>query len=44
MNPGTTLIAYLQGKPEKRDELLATLREFVKPTARREAASSIIFT
>jgi quinol monooxygenase YgiN len=32
MNPGLTLIAILQGKPEKRDELLATLREFVKPT------------
>jgi quinol monooxygenase YgiN len=32
MNPGLTLIAFLQGKPEKRDELLATLREFVKPT------------
>jgi quinol monooxygenase YgiN len=32
MNPGLTLIAYLHGKPEKRDELFATLREFVKPT------------
>jgi quinol monooxygenase YgiN len=32
MNPGTTLIAYLQGKPDKRDELPATLREFVTPT------------
>jgi quinol monooxygenase YgiN len=32
MNPGLTLIAYLHGKPQKRDELLATLREFVKPT------------
>ena len=25
MNPGLTLIAILQGKPEKREELLATL-------------------
>jgi quinol monooxygenase YgiN len=32
MNPGLTLIAILQGKPDKRDELLATLRAFVKPT------------
>jgi quinol monooxygenase YgiN len=32
MNPGHTLIAFLQGKPEKRDELLAILRSFVKPT------------
>ena len=32
MNSGLTLIAILQGKPEKRDELLATLRAFVKPT------------
>lgn len=32
MNPGLTLIAILQGKPDKRDDLLATLREFVKPT------------
>ena len=36
MNPGLTLIAILQGKPEKRDELLATLREFVKPTRAEE--------
>lgn len=36
MNPGTTLIAYLKGKPEKRDELLATLRAFVKPTRAEE--------
>jgi quinol monooxygenase YgiN len=32
MNPGCTLIAILKGKPEKRDELLAVLRGFVKPT------------
>jgi len=32
MNPGCTLIAYLHGKPEKRAELLAVLREFVAPT------------
>ena len=32
MNPGLTLIAYLHGKPEKREELFATLREFVEPT------------
>ena len=32
MNPGCTLIAYLKGKPEKRAELLAILRDFVKPT------------
>jgi quinol monooxygenase YgiN len=32
MNPGLTLNAYLHGKPEKRDELFATLRGFVKPT------------
>jgi len=32
MNPGLTLIAILQGKPDKRDELMATLRAFVKPT------------
>lgn len=36
MNPGLTLIAILQGKPEKRDDLLATLREFVKPTRAEE--------
>jgi quinol monooxygenase YgiN len=36
MNPGLTLIAILQGKPEKREELLATLREFVKPTRAEE--------
>jgi quinol monooxygenase YgiN len=32
MNPGCTLIAFLKGKPEKRDELLAVLRGFVDPT------------
>ena len=32
MNPGLTLIAYLHGKPEKREELFATLREFVEST------------
>ena len=32
MNPGCTLIAFLKGKPEKRDELLSVLRAFVKPT------------
>jgi quinol monooxygenase YgiN len=36
MNPGLTLIAILHGKPEKRDDLLATLREFVKPTRAEE--------
>ena len=36
MNPGLTLIAILQGRPEKRDELIATLREFVKPTRKEE--------
>jgi quinol monooxygenase YgiN len=36
MNPGVTLIAFLQGKPEKRDELLTALREFVKPTRAEE--------
>jgi hypothetical protein len=35
MNPGLTLIAILHGKPEKRDDLLATQREFVKPTRGR---------
>ena len=32
MNPGCTLVAFLKGKPEKRHELLAALRAFVKPT------------
>ena len=32
MKPGCTLIAFLQGKPEKRTELIAVLREFVAPT------------
>jgi quinol monooxygenase YgiN len=32
MNPGCTLIAFLTGKPEKRQELLAVLRGFVNPT------------
>jgi len=32
MKPGCTLIAFLKGKPEKRDELLGVLRDFVKPT------------
>ena len=32
MNPGCTLTAFLRGKPEKREELLAVLRAFVKPT------------
>ena len=32
MNPGCTLIAFLKGKPEKRNELLQVLRDFVKPT------------
>jgi quinol monooxygenase YgiN len=32
MNPGCTLIAFLKGKPEKRDELLSALRGFVNPT------------
>jgi quinol monooxygenase YgiN len=38
MKPECTLIAYLKGKPEKRDELLAVLRGFVEPT-RAEAGS-----
>ncbi len=38
MKPGCTLIAFLKGKPEKRDELLAILRAFVDPT-RAEAGS-----
>ncbi len=38
MNPGCTLIAFLKGKPEKRDELLSVLRAFVNPT-RAEAGS-----
>ena len=32
MNPGCTLIAFLKGKPEKREELLSVLRGFVNPT------------
>jgi quinol monooxygenase YgiN len=40
MNPGLTLIAILHGKPEKRDDLLATLREFVKPTRAEEGFTS----
>jgi quinol monooxygenase YgiN len=36
MNPGVTVIAFLQGKPEKRDELLTMLREFVKPARAQE--------
>jgi quinol monooxygenase YgiN len=32
MNPGCTLIAFLKGRPEKRDELLTVLRGFVDPT------------
>jgi len=28
MNPGCTLIAFLKGKPEKREELLSVLRGF----------------
>ena len=38
MRPGCTLIAFLQGKPEKRDELLVVLRGSVDPT-RAEAGS-----
>ena len=32
MKPGCSLIAYLHGKPEKRNELLAVLSAFVAPT------------
>jgi hypothetical protein len=32
MNPGCTLIAFLKGKREKREELLSVLRGFVNPT------------
>jgi quinol monooxygenase YgiN len=32
MNPGCTIVAYLHGKPEKREALLAILRGFVAPT------------
>jgi quinol monooxygenase YgiN len=32
MNPGVTLIAFLEDKPDKRDELLTALRDLVKPT------------
>jgi quinol monooxygenase YgiN len=32
MKPGCTLIAYLHAKPEKREELLKVLHDFVTPT------------